>query len=393
MIPCQCLKKRFLSAAPGPFISGARTFIDLVFHKLAANANGNVRQGESCAADALWFSHGTTDPHRLEWVRMLDLAERKVDYLRISVTDRCNERCLYCLPEGFQDWRPRLEILSYEEILGIVRVAVALGFRKFRVTGGEPLLRREVEYLIGELVRLPGVISVSLSTNGLRLADRATALARAGLQSVNVSLDALDPDLYRRITGENVAEVIAGIAAAQAAGIRRIKLNTVLMRDVNESQIWPLIHFAAERGLWLRFIELMPVSQSEVLSAEKFFPMGEVKNCIRQRTVMEPDPTRRGHGPAQYYRLPEFDTVVGFIGAMTHRHFCRACNKMRLTADGKIRPCLGDHLETDLMPALRPILDEEGLQARFRAAGQMKPVEHSFRRQYEPRRIMTAIGG
>jgi GTP 3',8-cyclase len=318
---------------------------------------------------------------------------RQVDYLRISITDRCNERCLYCLPEGFSDWKPRAEILTFEEILAVVRCAVELGFRRFRVTGGEPLVRREVERFVADLAATPGVEYVGLSTNGIRLAALADSLAAAGLSTVNVSLDALDEGLYGRITGGRLTEVLAGIEAARRVQIPSVKLNTVLMRGVNEDQIWPLIEYAAARQLLLRFIELMPVSRSDVLNEDNFFPIGQVQALIRRRTALEPDPVRRGHGPAIYYRLPEVGTTVGFIGAMTNLHFCEACNKMRLTADGKIRPCLGDHCEVDLKPGLRPAFDPAAVRSAFQTALRIKPVEHSFRHQYQPHRIMTAIGG
>lgn len=318
---------------------------------------------------------------------------RTVDYLRISITDRCNERCLYCMPEGFSDWKQRDEILSYEEILATVAVATKLGFRKFRVTGGEPLIRKDVESFIERLIQIPGVEQVSLSTNGTRLAPMAARLVAAGLAGVNMSLDALDPALYRRITGGRLEEVLAGIEAAQKAGIPSIKLNAVLMRGINEDQIWPLVEFAARKNLILRFIELMPVSLTEVLDERNFFPIAEAKRLIACHTSMISDSARYGAGPAHYFQLPEYRAKIGFIGAMSDLHFCEACNKMRLTADGKIRPCLGNHGEIDLKPALRPAIDDALLRELFLSALRDKPPEHQFRNNYQPGRIMTAIGG
>lgn len=323
----------------------------------------------------------------------LDAASRAIDYLRISITDRCNERCLYCLPEGFTGWKDREEILSYEELLHVVRAAVSLGFRKFRVTGGEPLVRRGAEEFIRDVIAEPGVEHVGLSTNGLRLAQCASSLSQAGLRSANVSLDALDPAIYRRITGGNVREVITGIDEALAAGIADLKLNAVLMRGINEDQIWPLVRFAAERGAIPRFIELMPVSLTSVLNEENFFPISEAKRSIARHTAMLPDGERHGHGPAVYYRLPELGATVGFIGALTDFHFCETCNKMRLTAEGRLRPCLGNHGEIDLMPALRPEVHTGALRDLFLQALHEKPLEHSFRNNYQPSRVMTAIGG
>ena len=324
---------------------------------------------------------------------MIDSSQRTIDYLRISITDRCNERCLYCLPEGFTDWKERDEILTYEEILSVVRLSVRLGFRNFRVTGGEPLVRREVDKFLAELIATPGVEHVGLSTNATRVAPLVSSLAQAGLRSMNVSLDAIDPEIYQRVTGGRLTDVITGIESALAAGITDIKLNAVLMRGVNEHQIWPLIHFASEHELPIRFIELMPVTFTEVLNESNFFPIAEAKRLIEARTPMTPETSKLGFGPATYYQLPEFGISVGFIGAMTNLHFCETCSKMRLTADGKIRPCLGNHEEVDLKPALRPIYDEADLEARFLEALRRKPLEHSFRDAYQPGRVMTAIGG
>jgi cyclic pyranopterin phosphate synthase len=213
------------------------------------------------------------------------------------------------------------------------------------------------------------------------------------LDSVNISLDALDPVVYRRVTGGNVADALDGIEAARAAGIPKIKLNAVLMRGVNDDQIWPLVEFAAARGLILRFIELMPVSLTEVLSEENFLPIAEARRLIGARTPLLQSTAKLGHGPAIYHELPELRATIGFIGALTDLHFCNSCNKMRLTADGKIRPCLGNHGEVDLKPALRPVLEPGMLRSLFLRALGEKPLEHLFRNQYQPGRIMTAIGG
>ena len=322
------------------------------------------------------------------------MSGRNIDYLRISITDRCNERCLYCMPEGFSAWKERADILSYEEILRVVRVAAKLGFRKFRVTGGEPLVRKDVPGFIRRLSEIPGVEAIGLSTNGTRLAPVARSLRHAGLRTVNISLDALTPSVYRRITGGDVAAVLDGIRAAIDAGFEQIKLNMVLIRGMNEEEIWPLVHFAAEHHLVLRFIELMPVSLTAVLNEENFLPAGEVMNRLSKRDTLVPlEKIRLGHGPARYYRMEKTGVTVGFIGAITNLHFCEACNKIRLTADGKIRPCLGDHGEHDLKPAFRQINSDAAVTKIFQRALAEKPLEHLFRNNYQPGRIMTAIGG
>jgi len=318
---------------------------------------------------------------------------RAVDYLRISVTDRCNERCLYCLPEQFQSWLPRAEILTYEEILSIVEVAVERGFKHFRITGGEPLLRRDLPHFLHELIHTPGVKTVQVTTNGTRLLELADALRQTGLQRLNISLDALDPARYREITRGDVEVVLKGIHRAKALGFSSLKLNTVLIRHKNEQEIWPLVQFAASLQIPIRFIELMPVSLTEMLTEENFLPTAEVLELLAKKDTLIPLDTPLGHGPAKYYRLQKTGAIVGFIGALTNLHFCESCNKIRLTADGFIRPCLGNHGEYDLKPALRPFVDRDELRTRLDQSVLEKPPEHLFRDNWKPQRIMTAIGG
>ena len=317
---------------------------------------------------------------------------RAVDYLRISITDRCNERCLYCLPEQFQSWLPRREILTYDEILTLARVAVEQGFRHFRVTGGEPLLRAGVAEFLGNLIRLRGVETIAVTTNGTRLLELADDLHRHGLRRINVSLDALDPQRYREITRGDVAKVIAGIDRVLALGMT-VKLNTVLIRHKNEEELWPLVQFAAARKIPLRFIELMPVSLTEMLTEENFLPVGEAMRALSEQDKLVPMDQKLGLGPARYYQMPQVGAIVGFIGALTNLHFCESCNKIRLTADGFLRPCLGNHGEFDLKSALRPVIDHAQLDRVLRQALREKPPEHIFRQNWQPQRIMTAIGG
>ncbi len=317
---------------------------------------------------------------------------RAVDYLRISVTDRCNERCLYCMPEQFQEWMPRENILSYEEILEIVTVSVERGFKHFRVTGGEPLLRRDIAAFLGRLIRTDGVESVQVSTNGTHLPELAEDLYVAGLRRLNISLDALDSDRYHAITHGKITSVLEGIRQAKALGFS-IKLNTVLIRHQNENEIWPLVQFAASLQVPIRFIELMPVSLTEMLTEANFLPVSEVMSMLGERDKLLPVEEKLGYGPARYFRLKKTGALVGFIGALTNLHFCEACNKVRLTADGHLRPCLGAHGEFDLKPALRPAANRAGLHELLSRAMAEKPPEHAFRNNWQPQRIMTAIGG
>lgn len=324
----------------------------------------------------------------------MDQFGRHIDYLRISITERCNERCLYCRPETLTGWRPKPDGMTNQEVLRVVRVAAALGFRKFRLTGGEPLVREQVPELVAGMAAIDGVHCVGLSTNGTRLAELAKPLKEAGLRTVNVSLDTLDPQRYRRLTGGELEPVLRGIHAALQAGFERIKINTVLLRGKNEEDIWPLIQFAAEHQLPLRLIELMPVTKKEVLDPSHFLSVEEVMDRLRQRETLVPLPQLRlGHGPAKYYRLEKTGAVVGFIGALTKLDFCDTCNKLRLSADGKIRPCLGHHGEIDLREALRPEVGDDALRTLFEQAMAVKPRTHDFRDSYQPCRPMTAIGG
>jgi len=324
----------------------------------------------------------------------MDSFGRKIDYLRISVTDRCNERCLYCPPEGYRGWKRRSDHLTGDEIVRVARVAAGLGFRKFRLTGGEPLVRPDVPQIVQAMAQIPGVECIGLSTNGTRLAQFAPALRTAGLRTVNISLDALSAQVYRRVTGGDLNRVLAGIRAAVAAGFECVKLNCVLMRGLNEGEIWPLVLFAAEHGLALRLIELMPVTTTEALTEKNFMPVREAMRLLGTRDELIPQPDcRLGWGPAKYYLLRHTGALVGFIGAVTRPHFCAACNKMRLTADGKVRPCLGDHAEFDLRATLRRSGSDEAVRELLLEAMRGKPFEHQFRAAFEPCRPMPAIGG
>jgi len=333
---------------------------------------------------------------------MDDRFGHRISYLRVSITDRCNERCTYCMPQELQEWLPRDGILTFEETLRLIRIAAELGVSKIRITGGEPLTRRGVVDLIRQLPKIPGLSDIGLSTNGTLLArpvepnlTMAAALRAASVRSVNISLDTLDRDVYSQITGRDLhAQVLDGIEAAIAAGVEQIKLNAVLMRGRNEDQLIPLIEFAAARNLILRFIEMMPVSTSEVLDERNFVSIFEAKRAIEARFgSLIPEPQFHTNGPATYYQIPGRQQRVGFIGAMTNLHFCESCNKLRLTCDGKLRPCLGSYLEFDIMKPLRAGASDEELKKFFLDVVDRKPEQHDFRNNYQPNRKMIAIGG
>jgi cyclic pyranopterin phosphate synthase len=306
------------------------------------------------------------------------------------------------MPEEVAVWLPREDILTFEETLRLFRISSDLGVTKIRLTGGEPLTRRDVIQLFRQLPRLTKLRDIGLSTNGTLLAREvepgltmAAAVRAAGFNSVNVSLDTLDRAQYARVTGRDLLpDALVGIDAAIAAGFPQIKINCVLMRGRNHEALAPLVDFAAERNLLLRFIELMPVSTTEVLTEANFFPVAEAKRSIEAKFGrLTPQPEFRTNGPASYYQIAGRVQRIGFIGAMTNLHFCESCNKLRLTCDGKLRPCLGSYLEFDIMKPLRAGASDGELRQFFLDVVERKPEQHDFRTTYQPGRKMVAIGG
>ncbi len=332
---------------------------------------------------------------------MEDPFGHRISYLRVSVTDRCNERCRYCMPEEEQPWFAKEDTLTYDEMLRVVRVGATLGIKRIRVTGGEPLTRPGIAGFCGELTKIPGIEGVAISTNGTLLAKTdkgrtlAEQLAQGGVRTANISLDSLDRAVYQRTTSRDLLpRVLEGIDAAIDAGFDSIRLNCVLMKNQTERELPALIDYAARKNALLRFIELMPVSTQEVLSEANFLPIATAKKLVEQTTgplIEEPD--FKTNGPAVYHRVSATDQKIGFIGAMTNLHFCENCNKLRLTCDGKLRPCLGSYLEFDLRSVLRGGCSDAELAAFFQNVVARKPKEHDFRHNYQPNRRMIAIGG
>jgi GTP 3',8-cyclase len=320
----------------------------------------------------------------------MDPFGRHIDYLRVSVTDRCNERCLYCMPKGYKGWAERADHLTADEIVRIVETSTHLGFRKFRLTGGEPLVRKDIVEIARRVWDLPGVQTLGISTNGVLLKDLAVPLKQAGVRSVNISIDSLDPEIYQKLTGGRLEAALEGIGAAAAAGFEVVKLNCVLLRGINDDQIVPLVKFGALLGMPVRFIELMPLSPGGPIDERHFFPVSEAMARLAEYGPLEPASNKPvGHGPARYFRFR--GAHVGFIGSITCADFCKDCNKLRLTADGKLRPCLGRHGEIDLMPALRG--DAASVTDAFHEAIANKPENHTFADDFQVQRPMTAIGG
>ena len=309
------------------------------------------------------------------------------------------------MPDEVQDWLPGEEVLGFDEILRTVKVATGLGIDRVRITGGEPLTRPGALGFIRELAALPELKEVGISTNGSLLSKDcreepgktvAAHLYGSGVASVNVSLDSLDREIYRSMTGRDfLPSVLEGLDAAKEAGFDSVRINSVLMRGQNEDQLCDLIDFAYARGLLLRFIELMPVSSEHVLTEENFLAAGQARKIIeKQFGPLVSSPEFRTNGPASYFDVPGREQRVGFIGAMTNLKFCESCNKLRLTCDGKLRPCLGDHMEFDLKAVLRAEdCSDAAIASYFRDVVAKKPREHGFRDNYKPGRKMIAIGG
>ena len=317
---------------------------------------------------------------------------RRIEYLRISVTDRCNFRCLYCMPVEGLAWLPKADILSYEEIAAVVGQLAPLGLRRLRITGGEPTIRPNLERLVAQLRGIPGIEDLALSTNGARLEEMAPRLREAGLDRVNISADSLRPERVAAIARRTIAfDPVRAAAAAQAAGLGPIKLNVVVMRGINDDEVADFARLTLDRPWHVRFIELMPVGDLRDLTDDHIVPSEEVLARIGALGPLEPaEGPARGNGPARYYRLAGGAGTVGVITPLTHT-YCGSCNRVRLTADGRLRTCLfGDH-EVPLRDALRR---GEALEPLFRQALAGKPLEHALlARRVGGLRALSQVGG
>ncbi len=325
---------------------------------------------------------------------MRDSYSRKIDYLRISITDRCNLRCRYCMPEEGVASVGHSAVLSYEELYRVARVAVELGVRKIRLTGGEPLVRKGVVDFISALRRLPQQPEVTLTTNGMLLAEMAQALKHAGLSRINVSLDSLHPERFRQITcRDGLERVLQGLAAADAAGFDPLKINMVPIRGVNADEIEAFARLSIEHPWQIRFIEFMPVSTGLDYTPDQLYPAAQIKADLERIAELVPEPREGILGPARIYRLRGAQGTVGIIHAVSD-HFCRECNRLRLTADGQLRPCLLSDREVDLRQALRSGVDDQELAELLRRSVADKPERHCLGEDYQPgQRKMQGIGG
>jgi cyclic pyranopterin phosphate synthase len=324
---------------------------------------------------------------------LTDAFGRRIEYLRLSVTDRCDLRCSYCLPKGFNDFEEPADWLAFDEIERVVAAFTALGVYRVRLTGGEPLVRRGIAELAGRLSALAGLADLSLSSNCTRMEKLARPLVQAGVRRLNVSLDSLRPNRFAAITrGGRLDKVLRGIEAAAEAGFAPIKVNTVALSGVNEDEIGDILAFCAERGFTLRLIETMPMGETGREATSRYLDLQTVRRQLEQHYDLIPD-LMPGGGPARYYRLAGTETRIGFITPIS-QHFCDTCNRVRLTVDGSLYMCLGQEHRYELRPLLRAGATATDLVAHLRQAVTLKPQRHEFREKPgQVVRFMAMTGG
>ncbi|NLL31387.1 MAG: GTP 3',8-cyclase MoaA [Clostridiales bacterium] len=320
---------------------------------------------------------------------MLDKEGREINYLRISITDLCNLRCKYCIPEEGVNKKCHSEILSFEEIEEVVKTSAKLGINKIRITGGEPLVRKGIVDLVKKIARVPGINEIAMTTNGTLLKQLAKPLKEAGLKRVNVSIDTLKEDRYENITrGGKLSDVLEGLEAAKEVGLHPIKLNVVLIKGFNEDEIEDFINLTIDNDIDVRFIELMPIGVNGIKSHEKFLSN---KVVLEKNLNLIPVVSKDKSAPAKHYKIEGAKGKIGLINPISH-NFCSRCNRLRLTADGKIKPCLHSNEEIDIKSALRQNKDIMPILSK---AIKVKPKEHHINEEnYKPiDREMFQIGG
>ncbi|WP_031513589.1 GTP 3',8-cyclase MoaA [Desulfofalx alkaliphila] len=325
---------------------------------------------------------------------MQDGYKRDINYLRISVTDRCNLRCLYCMPPEGVEMVDHQEILSLEEIYRVVEAGTLVGIRKIRLTGGEPLVRLGLVGLIDRISKLPQIDDIAITTNGLLLKEMGKDLKKAGLRRVNISLDTMRPMLYRKITRiGRLEKAMEGIETALTLGLNPVKINTVVIRGVNSDEVVDFARWTKEAPVHVRFIELMPIGTSSPWAAENFVPAEEIQRVITDKLgLLQEEKNLAGSGPAKYYRLAGAPGTIGFITAMSD-HFCAKCNRLRLTANGYLRPCLFSNGEVEIKTALRSGIGTEELAKIIASTVMLKPDRHHMDYGWNDARVMSQIGG
>lgn len=323
---------------------------------------------------------------------LIDPHGRTIDYVRLSVTDRCDLRCIYCLPQGFKDFEEPEQWLTFDEIERVMRAFGALGVRRVRITGGEPLVRKNVSELAARIARLPGISDLSMSTNAVQLTRHAQALKAAGVARLNISLDSLDAERFQTITGGKLDKVMSGILSAKAAGFHPIKINMVVMKGLNDDEVEQVVDFCIGHGFTLRLIETMPVGDTGRDASRHYIDLQEVKARLSRRYDLVPS-VMPGGGPARYYQVAGTDARIGFITPMS-QHFCATCNRVRLSADGTLYLCLGQEDKFELRPLIREGISDEELLNAIRQAIALKPERHEFKEKPgHVLRFMAKTGG
>ena len=325
--------------------------------------------------------------------KYVDRFGRSIDYIRLSVTDRCDLRCFYCMPKGYNDFEEPEDWLTFDEIERVIGAFAKLGIKNVRITGGEPLVRKNLPELTRRLSQVSGVEDMSLSTNAVKLAKFAKPLYESGVQRLNVSLDCVDPVKFQEITGGGKLEkVIAGLMAAKEAGFNPIKINMVVMRGVNDDQVFKMIDFCAEHDFILRLIETMPMGATGKEASLRYIPLSEIKQQLEERYEMIPA-VQRGAGPARYLSIVEKNLKIGFITPIS-QHFCETCNRLRMGVNGTLYLCLGQEHQYPLRELLRAGISDEELTQHLIQALALKPEKHEFKEKPDNIiRIMSATGG
>jgi len=324
--------------------------------------------------------------------KLIDPFNRKIEYVRLSVTDKCNLRCFYCLPKHFNEFEQPDHWLTFNEIERVIGAFAELGVAKVRITGGEPLVRRDLTALANQLSRLHGIDDLSLSTNAVLLSRHARALRDAGITRINVSLDTLKPERFTQITGGKLQPVMDGLMAAKASGFAPIKINMVAMKGINDDEFEDMVDFCLEHDFTLRFIETMPVGDTGVDASQHYLSLKQVKDELADQYELIPG-VMPGGGPARYMQVKNTNLRIGFITPIS-QHFCETCNRVRLSVDGTLYLCLGQDHKYELRPLLRQGISDDGLKNAIIEAIAIKPEKHEFRdNPGQVVRFMSMTGG
>lgn len=324
--------------------------------------------------------------------QLTDKFGRTIEYLRLSVTDRCDLRCNYCMPEGFKDFEVPEDWLSFAEIERVIRVFGELGTKRIRITGGEPLVRKNLAELATRLAALPGIEDLSLSSNATRLQKQAAPLKQAGISRINVSLDTLRADRFKEITGGKIDKVLKGLMAAKETGFQPVKINMVVMRGVNDDEVEDMVQFCIEHDFTLRFIETMPMGDTGRNASLQYIPLNEIHDRLAKKYTLI-QTKMNGGGPARYVRIEGTELRIGFITPMS-QHFCDTCNRIRLSVDGTLYLCLGQEASYPLRELLRAGITDEELKQHILKAIDLKPEKHEFNNKPGKLvRFMSMTGG